>query len=62
MCDGGMGRESWSHSACSRGEESSDLFSNVGGGLCDVAEIIMQLISGRGRGNTAFWTSVSLTL
>lgn len=55
----GMGRESWSRSTYSHGEESYNLFSNVGGGLHDVAEIVMQLVSGRGRGNAAFWTSAS---
>lgn len=43
-----MGRESWNHSAYSHGEESYNLFSKVSGGLNDVAEIIMQLIPGRG--------------
>lgn len=67
MCDNvrwhgvasGKGRERWSRSAYRRGEESYNLFSNVGGGLHDVAEIIMQLVSCRGRGNVAFRTSAS---
>lgn len=40
-----------------RGELQSVL--KCSGGLHDVAEIVMQLVSGRGRGNAAFWTSTS---
>jgi len=50
----GMGRKNWGHFAASHREESYSLCSDVGGGLHDVAEIVTQLVSGRGRGNAAF--------
>lgn len=37
----------------------TNLFSNVGDGFHYVAEIIMQLVSGRGRDDAAFRTSTS---
>lgn len=52
----GMGREGWSRSAYSYAEECCTWDQS---GFHNVAEIIMQLVSGRGRGNAAFRTSAS---